>query len=272
MPRVVPSQILALIDQNFPAAKSNTRFDVYSASAGVLSAIVRLVGEIPTELFVISGEDYSNLVAGVESLRSAVDKWHRRGGDDPPVAISGLSPIVGIRTVLSKCPDESTSPRTSTLTFIGDADLRESIRLDISASNRDVANGEWKGATVLAGSAMEALLLWAIQETELKSRGAISGALGALLATRTLYQKPATNPERWSLTELIEVAVHLRLVKADTSTQARLCKDFRNLIHPGRAARLGMICDRGTALCAVAGVELIVRDLIPLLDQSELTI
>ncbi|MFY9838789.1 MAG: DUF3734 domain-containing protein [Xanthobacteraceae bacterium] len=43
MSRVVPSQVIALIDQNFPAAKSGTRFDVYSASAGVLSAIVRLL-------------------------------------------------------------------------------------------------------------------------------------------------------------------------------------------------------------------------------------
>jgi hypothetical protein len=174
MLRVVPSQVLALIDQNFPAAKSNAGFPVYSASAGVLAAIVRLVGEIPTELFVISAEDYSNLVAGVESLRSAVDKWHRRGGDDPPGAISGVNPLVAIRTVLSKCPDESPSPSTSTLTFIADVDLRESIRLDISASNRDMANGEWKGATVLAGSASEALLLWAIQETELRSPEVIS--------------------------------------------------------------------------------------------------
>jgi hypothetical protein len=49
----------------------------------------------------------------------------------------------------------------------------------------------------------------------------------------------------------------------DTAQQARLGKDFRNLIHPGRASRLGKICDRGTALSALAAVEHVVRDLTP---------
>jgi hypothetical protein len=263
MPHVVPSQVVALIDQNFPAARSNTRFDVYSASAGILSAIVRLVGEIPSELLVIGGEDYSNLVCGVEGLRSAVDKWHQRGGDDPPGAISGVSPLAAVRAALCKCPDESPLVTTSTLAFIGDVDLRDSIRLDISAANRDMTNGEWKGATVLAGSAMEALLLWAIEEAEREAPGSISTAATALVITGALSQKPDNNPERWVLIELIEMAQHFTLIKDDTARQARLCKDFRNLIHPGRAKRLGQVCDRGTALSALAAVELVVRDLTP---------
>jgi hypothetical protein len=63
------------------------------------------------------------------------------------------------------------------------------------------------------------------------------------------------------LIELIEVALHLDLVTPETATQARLGKDFRNLIHPGRAARLGQKCDRATALFALAAVEHVVRDL-----------
>jgi hypothetical protein len=51
------------------------------------------------------------------------------------------------------------------------------------------------------------------------------------------------------------------VIKADTRTQARLAKDYRNLIHPGRAARLTQKCDRGTALVTVAAVELVIRDL-----------
>ncbi len=263
MPRVVPSQVVALIDQNFPSAKSNARFDVYSASAGVLSAIVRLVSEIPPELLIIAADDYSNLVCGVEGLNSAVVKWHQRGGDDPPAAISGVSPIAAIRAALAKCPDESPSPTTATLAFITDAALRDSIRLDISAGNRDMTNGEWKGATVLAGSATEALLLWSIQQAETRKVGTIAAAVAALVASKTLPQKPDNNPERWNFIELIEAAVQLTQIKDDTGKQARLCKDFRNLIHPGRAARLGQVCDRGTALSALAAVELVVRDLTP---------
>jgi hypothetical protein len=38
--------------------------------------------------------------------------------------------------------------------------------------------------------------------------------------------------------------------------QKTRAREFRNLIHPGRSARLGKVCDRGTALSASAAVEL----------------
>jgi hypothetical protein len=41
----------------------------------------------------------------------------------------------------------------------------------------------------------------------------------------------------------------------------RLVKDFRNLIHLGRAERLAKKCDRSTALTALAGVVAVVNDL-----------
>ena len=263
MPRVVPSQVVALIDQNFSTAKSNTRFDVYSASAGVLSAIVRLVSEIPQELLVLGSEDYSKLICGVESINSAVAKWEQRGGDDPPAAITGVSPIVAIRAALLKCPDESPSPATASLEFVSDTALRDSIRLDISAANRDAENGEWKGATVLAGSAAEALLLWSINEAERRTAGVIATAVVALMSASTLTRPPKSSPDQWDFVQLIEVACHLALVNDETAVQCRLCKDFRNLIHPGRALRLGQACGRGTALAALAAVELVVRDLTP---------
>ena len=38
-------------------------------------AIVRLIDELPTELLTISGDDYNDLVCGVESIRSSVEFW-----------------------------------------------------------------------------------------------------------------------------------------------------------------------------------------------------
>jgi hypothetical protein len=46
-----------------------------------------------------------------------------------------------------------------------------------------------------------------------------------------------------------------------TATQAKLAKDFRNPIHPGRAARLEQKCQRPDALSALAALEHVVRDL-----------
>jgi hypothetical protein len=147
--------------------------------------------------------------------------------------------------------------------FIPDGHLRDSIRQDISAANFDLANGEYKGATVLAGSATEALLLWAVQQAEGTMAGAITAALGVLIAAGKLSQKPSSNPEQWSFAQLIEVALELGLISSETATQARLGKDFRNLIHPGRSARLGQVCDRATAFSALAAVEHVVRCLTP---------
>jgi hypothetical protein len=174
-----------------------------------------------------------------------------------------MSPIALLRQALSKCPDEAPSRTTVELLFITDVDLRESVRLDISAANRDFGNSEWKGATVLAGSATEALLLWAVQDAERQHPGAVNAAIGSLVTAGKFPREPNSDPERWGLIELIEVALQLSLISSITAEQARLGKNFRNLIHPGRAARLGEVCNRATALSALAAVEHVANDLTP---------
>jgi hypothetical protein len=264
LPQTIADDELAEEAGDLPAAKDNSDFPVYSRSAGILKAIIRLTDEIPTELVVLNAQEYSELVCALESLSSAVTEWHQRGGDEPPARIKNKSPIAIIRHGLSKCPDESPAPGTVELAFINDLALGDSIRTDISAANRDAANGEWKGATVLAGSATEALLLWSIQDSERKTPGSAARAISGLRAAGGLTQEPNTNnPERWNFVTLIEVAHQLKTVRDETAKLVRLSKDFRNLIHPGRATRLGLVCDRGTALSALAAIELVVRDLGP---------
>lgn len=96
-------------------------------------------------------------------------------------------------------------------------------------------------------------MLWAI--TQEKSGSEVENARKALV--------PAArkDPNTWDLSEYIGVARALALIDDETAKQAALAKDFRNLIHPGRSARLAKVCDRGTALSALAAVEFIVRNL-----------
>ena len=82
-------------------------------------------------------------------------------------------------------------------------------------------------------------------------------------ATGRLTRDPGADLERWLLPDYVEVAGELGIIKQGTVQQARLAQGFRNLIHPGRVIRLGVKCDRGTALSALAAVELVVRDLTP---------
>jgi hypothetical protein len=248
MTKVVPSQIVSLIDRFYPAAKTTSDMAVYSADSAVLRAIIDLADDLPVELLTISGDDYANYVFGLESMRAAIDRWNYRGGDDRPRGYEGKSPVYMVREALSKCQDQNPSPQTTALAFISDRLLAESIRLDIDSSTDALHRNDFKGATVLSGSAMEALLLWKIQDVGIASP--IAG----------MRKNVRPSPEEWSLEDYITVAEIQKLIKTDTAKQARLAQNFRNLIHPGRAVRLAQTCNRGTALGALAAVHLIVAD------------
>jgi hypothetical protein len=151
-------------------------------------------------------------------------------------------------------PDESPAPGTPELSFVPESEFRRTY----ATVQRALANGEWKAATVLAGSAAEAMLLWAIRQ---RSPAEITSAVAAARASGDLTTNPDSNLDRWNLHEYIEVAAKLDIIKPRTAVQTRLAKDFRNFIHPGVAQRLGEKCDGATAFSAVAGMEHVVRDL-----------
>lgn len=260
MPKVVPSQVVTLIDDTFPSAQFGEDGRPRAEYAPLLGAIVMLARDIPNELIQLSGNDYSEFVVGLAGLDSMVRTWLERGsGVTVPWKSKNGSFIALVRRALSQCPDEVPAPSTVELAFISDPDFRDNVRTDISSANSALHNGEWKGATVLAGSTSEALLLWSIHD--LKTDTERNSAVSALLEAGTLVKKPNNNLEYWNLHEYIEVALELSLISQSTAEQVRLAKNFRNLIHPGRALRLGQSCDRGTALSAIASVEHIVRDL-----------
>jgi hypothetical protein len=221
-------------------------------TAGILTAIVRMIDEIPSELLTISGTDYANLIMGTEAIKTAVEFWQQSGrGFTGQPGVSGKNALALIREALVQCPDQMPAPSTTELAFVTDQELRESIRMDIGAASDALHRTDFKSATVLAGSAIEALLLWALQNG------------GHTHAPVGMKNKPKGPPENWDLAQYIEAATMLSLIEKETGEQAARAKNFRNLIHPGRARRLAMSCDRGTALAALAGVELVARDVKP---------
>jgi hypothetical protein len=267
MPRVVPSQVKDLIGDLFGANLTSRTEWLFSQHGTGLAAILSLADDISDELITLTGRDHSNYVLALETIRHQLSRWIQGDQNFMPFVVTdggnARNAVLAVYEALDLCPDESPSPTTAALPFINDPLLRDSIRLDISAANRDMVNGEWKGATVLAGSATEALLLWAIQDADQQTPGTIANVAASLLAAGSLPRRPGSDPDRWTFIELIEAARQLALIEENTAKQARLGKDFRNLIHPGRAQRTGQVCDRGTALSALAAVEFVVRDLTP---------
>lgn len=70
------------------------------------------------------------------------------------------------------------------------------------------------------------------------------------------------NPiERWDLSELIAVSSILNLISSATKAAAEHGRGFRNLIHPGRAQRLAVKCNKATALLGAGALEAVLGDL-----------
>jgi hypothetical protein len=263
MPRVVPSQVVKFIAQ-IPYNDQGGVISMNQIGTTSLSSVLDLLSQIPDELLTMDNDSYAAFVRARADIRETLALWtstrNAGQGQFPVNRGAANNPLEIIRRALANCPDESPAPSTSELSFISDVKLRTNLRNDMGAVNRALSNGEWKAATVLAGSAIEALLLWALQQ---KPPAAIASAITALVTAGTFNTKPPGNLEDWNLHQYTEVAAHLGVIKDDTAKQTRLARQFRNFIHPGVAQRLAQKCDRATALSAVAGLEHVVRDLTP---------
>jgi hypothetical protein len=260
MSKVMPSQVVQTIDQLFPHAKLGGRDALIEVSSSPkLKAILALIDEIPEELIDLPAPQYAILVLAKSTIEFNLDIWTTRGsgGGMPPV--NGTDVVAAIRQSLSQCSDEHPPPQTAELLFVSDAALRDSIRRDVGAAYRALANSEWKAATVLAGATIEALLHWKIHSWPKMAE--IEQALSEVIKNKLANDPKSKDIDRWGLEHFIEVSANMNFIQSDTKIAVGLARNFRNLIHPGRAARLQQTCDRATAYSAIGALEHVIRDL-----------
>jgi len=124
----------------------------------ILSGILEVIRNIPEELLVLDSQERAGFTVAVSAL-----EWRTNNGvNDPngfgfPVIGDDMDCLPVVRNTLCKCPDQAPSQSTAGLVFIGDAQLRKSLLVDLGSAERALNNGEWKAATVLSGSVVEAL-------------------------------------------------------------------------------------------------------------------
>jgi hypothetical protein len=257
MPHAVPSQVCNLIAQLFPdladeQAETGSRGRAVLQAADV-RAVLDLLDQIPDELIRLSLDDDALFRANTSALRNFWEDRvvpHNNKMFVWPLTGSDHTPHFEVNRLLAKCPDEAPATQTTGLEFLPDDKFREGLRTDISSANSALTNHEYKAATVLAGSVVEALLLWGL------------GTVGEQDVRATLGKgAPKRVLNEWSLGDMISAAHACKLITDDTKTQAELAQKFRNLIHPGRQERLQETCDRGSALGTLAAVERVAVDL-----------
>jgi len=194
---------------------------------------------VPSHLITLDRGDFAlfttNKVFISVALREAASLKDRSSSRMPYrlVGPNGKNAVRTIRELFTKCSDEAPHPKTPDLPFLPDTDLRTSLRADLDQADRAIRDGNWKSAAVLAGAVTEALLLWSIR----RDWRTIEPTLEKKLQSK--------EPEQWDLADYIVVANKANIITEETRKQCDLCREFRNLIHPGRERRLGQRPTRG---------------------------
>lgn len=271
MARLTPSIVVQAIEATFSWAKASA--DKTGQQAASLSSdqspnigmLVALVDALPSELLPMDSNGQLAIVAGQGAMRAALDAWASGANPGhlpllrPLPALGGKQPIVAILEVLRRLPDEAPHQGTAELLFLENEDIRLSLRTDASSAHRALGNGEFKAATVLAGSVIEALLLWRLEH--LLPAQLAEAKTAANRARTTKGQQPVSQRplEHWILSDFIDVALGGALIDDVTASNLRLSNEYRNLIHAGRVKRTGNRASAATALSALGGMERLIE-------------
>ena len=238
MLKVLPSHVVSAIDSLFGGSRNELDGaavrHVYRVEVHTLLA---LLDDVPRELIDLGASDYLELGRCRATLATTLPAWNL-GDITPARAVGGKDVIERIRRLMLKCHDEL-PPIEPELPFIADVDVRTTIESRIRAAWTDFNAQEWLGATVFAGAALEALLLWSLQNKNIQSQ--------------------ARPLDELSLASLIRLAREHGLLDDAARQQAELARDARNLIHPGKAQRAGDECSKASALAALAAVYRVVE-------------
>lgn len=258
MPRAIPSQITLYLSSNLGENRSLTLAAVHQL-VGVVAGFLSLYDDLPAELMNLSPSDYATMVAAIGTIRLSLDKYRFGGHSDELKPICAALPKAW--SMIALLPDDFPSAQHD-LSFIGDPELRNMIGVDVAAIAVGLQAGEWKGATILAGSCSEALLLYALQEKQRKIPNSISDALAKISSkNKARLNFSDLTDQSWNLFWYTEVAHNLDLITDSTKAELAICRDYRNFIHPAKAIRLQSSCDRGTAFVSTGAIEHVIRDL-----------
>jgi hypothetical protein len=141
---------------------------------------------------------------------------------------------------------------------------RDSVERDCSEINAAARMGAAKAVIVLCGSVAEALLydLLKPDEKEAQKKAVELAKLPENALLKGELEKAAKlEIGRWGACPIIKVAhaLHPDVVGADAAAYADVLRDYRNLIHPGKAERSARTVDQHTAAIAISVVNLVIK-------------
>lgn len=253
-----PSEVVRLIEglgfpDGIPGTMRNGQVLQHGAwnarQVGVAGSILARVDAIDPRILreSLTDRDRDMLSEAVETLRQAHSAW-LHGDRGQALTTHHVTTIYGL---LKKAKDEATPVAAADLPFITDPKLKEDIARDLTALPRLISDEQWKAATVIGGSVVEAILLAKVEELH---------ATAVALAKSRGWKSPSgqvLQPEAWGLERLIQAARSLQIITDDVAKACSLAQYYRNSIHPG-VARVRHPASAGTAYSTMGAVHTLI--------------
>lgn len=178
---------------------------------------------------------------------------HKYDKDNYYYYIAGISSFIG--RAISKLKVEIEESEITPITekrdfpFISDNELRKILERDYLEIQIALIAQCWKSVIIMCGSAMEAILLDLLKQDEEEAKSS--------------QKAPAErNLEKWSLNDLIEVAIDLELVTEGIAKLSHSVREYRNIIHPGNEIRNKIEFGKEEARIAIEVLNILHRDLL----------
>lgn len=133
--------------------------------------------------------------------------------------------------------------------FLADKKIRAIAERDYLEIQRAHIAQCWKSVIILAGSLIEAILTDCLTQKEREAQGATAAPAGK----KTL--------EEWDLSQLINVAVELKLVTSSVEKLSHSVREYRNIVHPGNEVRKQLVFGQEEARIALEVLHIVHRDL-----------
>lgn len=142
-------------------------------------------------------------------------------------------------SILRRTPERELLDDSGVFDYIIDDAYRDSLLADLLETESVLRGGNWKAATVMSGSLIEALLNYSLSY--------IHAHRGLVQPTNPDWAKidPALLDKR-ALSYYINSAQQFMLIPTNLRSILDEARNFRNLVHAGRAKRENASCGKGT--------------------------
>lgn len=269
MRSVYPSDALKLLRTFRENSMQEGHERIHEGTAHLLRAFLAAMDQIPYHLVTWSSEQYCLYLQQRELLRGKLEQFHSRFPEKVTIFGDVLQVLDDLLSTLS---DHAVPDTVHSLEFLdADQDFQVALRSDLASIESTLRIGEWKLATVVAGSIIESLLLWALSRvdrtklqeaivlaTTLESGRELSREQREASDVLFLDHRPKPDLNDWDFRQYLVVAHRAGIVSYETAVAANLARNHRNLIHAGREKRLNQKCDKGTAFTSTGAAEKII--------------